>query len=402
MAAAQAPKQLFNLRVLAALIAAGIAAFAAFMVLAAYAGDFRSGRDGRAHALSVAAVGFKGLVDLVGHSGGTAHLIRAEEELGTEDLLVLAIDERTERKALAALMRTRAAKPTLLILPKWLTVQDDLQPGWVYAGGLHEPAFVSKLLAELRPIGIDQDKKSRGTAYGAGWLEGISVPVPERAQSLSGEGVTPLIATAGGKALMAQIGEQPHYVLADPDLMNNHGLKDPRTARAALQILASLNSTGAETVSFDLTANGFGRKPNALRLLFEPPFLALTLALFVAALLAGLHGAFRFGPERREERAIAFGKSALVENSAGLVRLVRREHRAGRAYADVVAEEAARASGAPPNLRGSDLEAYLDRLSPPDAPRYSDLAARARAASDRGELVDAARALSLWKKELIQ
>ena len=214
--------------------------------------------------------------------------------------------------------------------------------------------------------------------------------------------MTQLIVAPDGKALPVQIGECQHYDLADRDLMNNHGLKDPRTARAALQILAALNSTGAETVSFDLTINGFGRKPNALKLLFEPPFLALTLALVVAALMAGLHGAFRFGPQRREERAIAFGKSALVENSAGLFSFVRREHRAGGAYADLVAEEAARASGAPPNLRGAELEAYLDRLSPADRPRYSELAARAREASDRDELVSAARALYSWKKELVQ
>jgi hypothetical protein len=402
MTTAERPKQLFSLRLVAALIAAGIAAFAAFMLLAAYAGDFRSGRDGRAHALSVAAVGFKGLVNLVGYSGGTAHLVRSEEELGTEDLLVLAVDERADRKALAALMQARAAKPTLLILPKWNTVPDDMRSGWVYAGGLYPPTYVAATVAAVRTVRIDQAERSGGTAAGTNWLEGIRLPVPKHAQTLSGDGVAPLIVAPGGKALLAQIGEGPHYVLADPDLMNNHGVKDPRTARAALLILAALNSTGAETVSFDLTINGFGRKPNALRLLFEPPFLALTLALIVAALLAGLHGALRFGPERREERAIAFGKSALVENSASLFSLVRREHRAGGAYADLVAEEAARASGAPANLRGSELEAYLDRLSAPDAPRYSELAARARAASDRDELVSAARALFSWRKELVQ
>jgi hypothetical protein len=401
MEAAGQPKQLFNLRLLAALIVAGIAAFAAFMVLAAYAGDFRSGRDGRAHALSVSAVGFKGLVDLVGYSGGTAQLVRSEEELGTEDLVVVASD-RTDQNALAALRKARAAKPTLLILPKWNTVPDEARRGWVYAGGLFPPDLVALLFVPVDKVRVEQNERSSGVATGTNWLEGIGVPAPKQAQTITGEGVTPLIVTPDGKALLAQIGEGPHYVLADPDLMNNHGLKDPRTARAALQILAALNSTGAQTVSFDLTINGFGRKPNALRLLFEPPFLALTLALAVAALLAGLHGAFRFGPERREERAIAFGKSALVENSAGLFSLVRREHRAGGAYADLVAEEAARASGAPPNLRGAELEAYLDRLSPADRPRYSELAARARAASDRDELVSAARALFSWKKELVQ
>ena len=402
MAATEGPKQLFNLRLVAALIVAGIAAFAAFMVLAAYAGDFRSGRDGRAHALSVAAVGFKGLVDLVGYSGGTAHLVRSPEELETEDLLVIAIDERTDGKSLGELMRARAAKPTLLILPKWLTIQDELRSGWVYSVGLRGPGYLAALIEDVRRVQIKRSGKSGGTAVGAGWLEGTRFPVPKHTQLLFGVGVTPLIVAPEGKALLAQIGEGPQYVLADPDLMNNQGLKDPRTAQAALQILAALNSTGAETVSFDLTINGFGRKPNALRLLFEPPFLALTLALVVAALLGGLHGAFRFGPERREERAIAFGKSALVENSAGLFGLVRREHRAGGAYADLVAEEGARASGAPTNLRGSELEAYLDRLSAPDAPRYSELAARARAASNRDELVSAARALFSWKKELVQ
>jgi len=213
--------------------------------------------------------------------------------------------------------------------------------------------------------------------------------------------VTPLLAGPGG-ALLAQLDERPLYVLADPDLINNHALKNPRTARAALQLLDELSTTDARSIQFDVTLNGFGKQPNALKLIFEPPFLALTLSMFVAALLAGLHGVYRFGPEERDERAIAFGKAALVENSAGLIKLARREHRLGSAYAEVIAEEAARASGAPPGLRGADLEAYLDRLSPPDGPKFSRLAARAGAASDRSELVAAALALFSWKKEIIK
>ena len=59
----------FSTRLMVALIAAGIVAFAIFMLLMAYAGDFRSGRDGRPHALSVSAVGFKGIVRLVDLAG---------------------------------------------------------------------------------------------------------------------------------------------------------------------------------------------------------------------------------------------------------------------------------------------------------------------------------------------
>ena len=399
MSAPAASAPLFNLRVVAGLIAAGVVAFASFMVLAAYAGDFRSGRDGREHALSVAAVGFKGLVDLVEYSGGGAAMLRSEADLDTEDLVVVAIDERTDEDALAAMVKRREAKPTLLILPKWLTVNHQSVPGWVNSAGLRGPRYIERGLAKVEPVTIER-WEGGGKAKGAVWLEGIELPAPAIAQTISSPGSTALVSTPDGKALLAQFPGGPLYVLADPDLMNNQGLKDPRRAEAALQILNALNSTGAETVSFDLTLNGFGRKASVLRLAFEPPFLALTLALFVAALLAGLHGAFRFGPERHEERAIAFGKAALVENSAGLFRSARREHRAAGAYADLVAEEAARGAGAPANLRGEELEEYLDRLAPAGAARFSELARRARNAANRDELLRAARALFYWKKDL--
>ena len=401
MPAASDQGQPFNVKLMLGLIAGGIVAFAAFMLLAAYAGDFRSGRDGRAHALSVSATGFKGIVELVGHSGGQARLVRTEAELESEGLLVLAVEQGTDPRTLKEVVDRRGAKATLLILPKWLTVPNKRRSGWVYAIDPLDEQFLTALIGEVQGVKIVQPTQGRGVAAGRELLEGVKVPLPKRPQYVAGKDVKPLLAGPGG-ALLAQLGDRPLWILSDPDLMNNHGLKNARTARAALQMLETLNTTEAETIGFDLTLNGFGRKPNVLKLAFEPPFLALTLSLFVAALLAGLHGAFRFGPEEREERAIAFGKAALVENSAGLIKLARREHRLGGAYADVIAEEAARASGAPAGLQPGELEAYLDRLSPADGPKFTYLTARARAAADTSDLIGAARALFLWKKEIIQ
>jgi hypothetical protein len=73
----------------------------------------------------------------------------------------------------------------------------------------------------------------------------------------------------------------------------------------------------------------------------------------------------------------------------------------GAAYAELIREEAAHAAGAQ-TLRGEDLDSYLDRLSAPDRPRFGSLAEHAAAAADRHDLVSAARALFLWKKELIK
>jgi len=359
--------QLFSLRLVAGLIAAGILAFAAFLVLAAYAGDLRSGRDGRPHALSVSAIGYKGLVDLVGYSGGTARYVRSDDGLDDVNLLVVAIEPRIKRDDLAKLLERRENKATLLILPKWLVAPHETRTGWVRQTGLVPPMALREVLGKERPLGIRQAKVGPGPAFGREWMSKFAARAPASPQTASGAQFQPLLVAPGAGPLLVQASDNPHYVLADPDLMNNHGLKDPRTARAALAILRRLNSEEDAVVSFDLTLNGFGTQRNALQLAFEPPFLALTLALLVAAILGGLHGAFRFGPERREERAIAFGKAALVENSAGLVRLAAREHRQGGAYAELLAEEAARVSGAPASLRGAELDAYLDRLTPAEA-----------------------------------
>jgi hypothetical protein len=391
----------FDARLVASLVAAGILAFAVFMVLTAYAGDFRSGRDGRPHALSVSAIGFQGIVRLIDLAGGRTRLLRAPRQLDTEDLVVLTLEPGMSNDELARLVRERQGRATLLVLPKWAVMPDTANKGWVRSAGFENAAMTAELLRWVKGAHVHQGRISRRAAEGRNLLRGIHVPLPPLVQAISGEDIEPLLATPGGRAILGRYGKGPLYILADPDLINNHGLKDPRRARAALAILDALNSTGAETISFDLTANGFGSRPNALKLAFEPPFVALTLAIFAAALLAGLHGAFRFGPAAEEGRAIALGKAALVENSAGLLRIVRREHRTGAAYAELIREEAARASGAHA-LRGGDLDTYLDRFSSPGRPRFSDLAGAAAAAANRDDLVSAARALFLWKKDLIQ
>jgi hypothetical protein len=403
MSSAPAPTaQPFNPRLVVGLVAASLAAFAALVLLIAFGGSLGTGRDGRANALSIAAVGFKGLVDLERHFQDVG-LIRSPADLDTEDLVIVALEPQSQ-DSLAELLATRRGKATMIILPKWFTRPDSSHRGWVRAlapgaGQMVERLFETKIDVRLarRPPGAPR-------AAGENILDGLSLPVPDYPQVVSGDDLTPLVRLPGGGALVAQIGDQPHYIVADPDLLNNHGLRDPAAARAALQLIDALNSTNSEGVNFDLTMNGLGSRsaPSLLRLAFEPPFLVMTLALIFAALLAGLHGAIRFGQARTERRAIAFGKAALVENSAGLIRLARRETHLGGAYADVIREDAARTTAAPPWLSGDKLNHYLDRLSRRDGAKFTDLARRLAAATDRHELVAAARALFSWKKDIIR
>jgi hypothetical protein len=397
----------FNPRLVFGLIAAGLIAFVALVLLLAFGGNSSdSGRGGgRANALAVSAVGFKGLVDLVGEYHET-YTIQELGDLGIEDLVIVALEPQSRPGDLKRLLDQRHGKATMIILPKWETIADPRRSRWVRALSPTAAAALERIDDQMVQVAIAQRPDPRRRAGGQDILAGVEMPIPDAPQVIAGAGLTPLVTLPGGGALVARMGDQPHYIVADPDLLNNHGLANREAAEAALALIDALNATDAEGVAFDLTVNGLGAgrsaRPSLLRTAFEPPFLVMTLALAAAALLAGLHGAVRFGQPKREERAIALGKAALVENSAGLIRLARREARLGAAYAEVVRHEAARTASAPNGQTGAQLDAYLDRLTKADRPTFSALAARLASARDRHELVAAARALFSWKKDIIR
>jgi hypothetical protein len=390
----------FNPKLVFGLIAAGMVGFAALLLLLAYGGNMGTPRDGRGHALSVSATGFKGLVTLVGTFRET-RIVRDPSDLDSENLLVVAIEPTTTVEQVQELMQRRMGRATLLILPKWITMPDPAHRGWVRRIGAGAPIPALAALGKDSEAGRYAGTPPR-TVSGTDFLTGLSVPVPDAPQVINGSALIPLVRVAGGDALVARLSTQPLYIVADPDLLNNQGLSDPARARAALALIDGLNATGATGVDFDVTTNGLGsdNSTNLLRLAFEPPFLAMTLALVIAAVLAGLHGAFRFGPAREEARAIALGKAALVENSAGLIRLAGREANLGGAYADVLRQETARAANAPSWLQDDALDAHLDRMNRTSGP-FSALAERLALARDRHSLMQAARALYQWKKDTL-
>ncbi|HYD13284.1 MAG TPA: hypothetical protein VEC11_10595 [Allosphingosinicella sp.] len=393
----------FNPKIVYGLIVVGIAAFAAIIWVMAYGGpEPRQQKElSRAQMMSPAAVGFKGLVELVGQVR-QAYVINSTAELDFDDLLVLAIDENSRSEDLSWVRQRRAARPTLIILPKWRTVANRRGGDWVTAIG---PGAGNRLAMQLGyRLAIRDNVPPGSRATGTNFLVGTDMVAPALPQVIEGEGLVPLLTLPNGGALLAQIEGRPHYILADPDLLNNHGISDPARASAAIALLDALNATDAQSINFatftDVAAVA-RESASLLRLVLEPPFLAMTLALIVAALLAGFHGAIRFGQPRREERTIALGKAALVENSAGLIRLARREVHMSTAYAEFIQQETARAVGAPPELSGEALDEYLDRLTR-SGPTFSELATALEKTRDRESMAAAARALFQWKKDIIR
>jgi hypothetical protein len=378
-------------------VAIGILAFVGMLVLGAYAPDLRPGRNGGSHALSNAATGFSGIVQLARATGRNPLILRDESFLDTEDLVVLTPE--TGATEMGKVLARRTTRPTLVVLPKWQTVADPRHTGWVRSKGLRPSWDPERVLAPAHPLWVQRHRSG-----GAALLtvprqapEGLRFTAPGALQTVGGPGLKPIVTDPSGRAVLVQFGDQPLYLLADPDLLSNRAMADRPQAAAALAMLDFLNSTGAKSITFDVTLNGLGHTRSPLRLMFDPPFLAATLAIAAALLLAGVQASSRFGPARRPERAIAFGKAALIDNAASLVRQARREAGLGGRYAEMIRDKAVTVFGVPARLRDNAVNEYLDKLDGRES--FSALATAAGQARSREELLAAAQALHRWQGE---
>jgi hypothetical protein len=391
----------FNARTMLLITAIGALAFIAMLVLGAYAPDLRSGQNGGSHALSNAATGFSGLVRLADATGRNPEIVRALPDLDREELAVITPEHGWTE--LGDLLNARGARATLIVLPKWDAAPDPEKTGWVRVSGLLPASDPARTLYPAAPFGITREKTQGeplrvvDPAAAPADLRFLAPPI---VQTVSSKKLLPLIVNARGAIVLGKLGDGPVYVLADPDLLNNHGMRDERQARSALALLDYLNSTGAKSVLFDVTANGLGRSRSPLKLAFDAPFLGVTLTIFAAMLLAAWQALVRFGPVSRPERAIAFGKAALVDNSAALIRKAGREASLGGRYVDVIRDRAITLFRLPPTLDSQALSEQLEWLNP-----HRSFAAVAEAASDarsREELLNAAKSLNQWLEEVQQ
>lgn len=401
---------LFTGRTVALLLAFGIIGFLGMLVLDAYSPDLRSGQNGGAHALSNAATGYRALVTLAEATGRRPRIVRDPHLFVTPDLLVVTPESGATN--ISAAIEGRDYKPTLFVLPKWRTKPDPDRPGWVHRNGLLPRDEPIGVLAPGVRFTMRRTRTDQRPLVNVGLGRGISLRPPRLAQVITGfappdnrtdrdaDGkaptLHPLLTDGNGGIVLARLGEEQRFVLSDPDLINNMGMRDPEQAAAALAMLDVLDGHRGKGIAFDVSFNGFGHAQSPLKLAFEPPFLAVTLTLAAALLLVGINALARFGPIAPRARDMAHGKAVLVANSAALVRKAGREARIGAGYGAVMREHAARIFGAPARLQDDALTAYLDALDR-GGTRFSDLVAAVERASDRRTLLAAARALHAWQ-----
>lgn len=393
----------FSPKVVAAVVAVAVFAFSAFAVLSAYAPDLRNGADGRAHALSSSAIGYAGVVKLLEARGVPVVVSRSPPHPGAEQPLTVLTPGRGADAA--DLARFTASRPLLIVLPKWDAAMDARHPGWVRKIGTAADSKGATALLKTwsKTTSLSQRKGvSRPALHGTGetFARGTYLPLAgvDRLQSLSGPGWVPLLADETGAIVLARARGKDVYVLSDPDLLNTQGIGQLDNARAALAILDALRPDRG--VAFDVTLAGFERGRSLAKLMFEPPLLAATLCALAAGLLMAFHAFARFGPVPPQARAFALGKRALVDNSAGLIRMAGKEAELAPAYAALTEAAVARAAGG--DRVGADPGRWLDRMA--RARRTTDerevLAAEAGRAKTSGDLKAVAAKLYQWRREM--
>ena len=399
----------FNPRLIAAVVAIGVIAFIALWALIALAPQISSGNDGGGHALSKAAPGYAGIVDLAERAGAEVELRRRVEVESYEEyepLLVLTPTHRTRAPEIAELLDAHRTGPVLIVLPKWQTMAVPGQtpkPGWASAGlpllppaMMLPPANFERFAIKAAPSKAQQVPARLGG-------RSFAASLPGNVQTIEGGNLETLIAGPGGAAVLAQVGERDIYVLADPDLINNLAFASRDRASAGVVLIDALAEyADADGLAFDVTLNGFGGQRSLLRFAFVPPFIGITLCLIAAGMLALWQAWMRFGPALKPGRAIPVSKAALIANSADLIRQARRELDGADAYVKSQRIAIARRLHAPTGLDDAETDRWIDRHLRGGSDLFSSLARRLPLARNTHEFLADAQALHDIRKDLLR
>ena len=420
---------LFKPATIALMILVGVVGFFGALTLGAYAPDLEGDGGPGGHALSNSAIGYSALVQLASGTGRNPRILRDEQTWQGEDLVVATPEAAATNlnKIIAARGTTKA---TLYVLPKWDAQKDGDHKGWVRIGGLL-PAFEPEgVLAPGIKFSIKRHVKPiRALTYAGDLPRSVMFSAPAKLQVMiplepvkgaplarvgaagpTADGdannvvgskayadLRPVITDGAGGIVLGQLDNM--FILADPDLLDNAAMKRRENAGAALALLDWMNSTGADSIGFDVLLNGLGRTKSLLRLALDPPILAMTLTLAAMVVLIGIRAGGRFGAPQLRARAIAFGKTALVDKGALLVRKAGKARHLGGRYAAVVRDQAVQTFGVPARFTPPEIDRYLDALG--GAVPFTRLAEAAEAASTDSEMLAAARALHAWKQEVV-
>lgn len=421
-------KAVFSFKAVMLLFASGAILFALSVLLHAYDYTPEShGAKSRPGAFSTSAVGHAGMYDILKRLGfpvlrsagntlgmldGRGTLVVAEPSLS----LVTAEDGR----------RLLDVPRLLLVLPKWHGKADEERPAWLESVTPMHLDTVRQTLALVTARG-DVTR----TDWPAEWEHnrlGIAPSKPDGANVVqlvrpldtrqTSYGLKPVVGNKDGM-LVGEIadGDRRIWVLADPDVMANHGIGEGNNAAFMVKLVDTLrflnNKDAGAAIVFDETVHGYREAEGSfVKLLFRFPFVVVTALLAASGILLLCAGAGRFGSPEKPNPVLDFGKSGLISNSARLLDYAGYHAGTLQRYIVMTVRTTAQALHAPSNLDAIQLAAWLDRIGKARGASVSCTAILHEAARARGgggdgnnanvpRLFECARAIHTWKGEIL-
>jgi len=326
----------FSRRWLAWGVGIAVTSFAIFLLLLAYGRDLEARPAPGANTFSRSALGYQGVAELLRALGlgVVSRQAPAGSGVGPDHPLVVAEPDPgrgggSERQGTLWEEAKDRKAPLVIVLPKWTPGEPQKRkPEWLAQVELIPLYRLEPALRRLRgsdhPVEVQRfagAKSCQASWQGEEESAPLKIDTEDVVQLLRPEEeLEPLIQCAGGILVgrRAAADNRPQVVvIADPDLLNNHGLGRGENAAAVYQLFTQ--ALGAKGVVFDETIHGFNRTPG---LIAEALRFPMVLAVLQGLILLGVvlwAGMGRFGKPLPVAAGLAAGKEVLIGNTAELL-----------------------------------------------------------------------------------
>jgi Domain of unknown function (DUF4350) len=306
----------------------------------------------------------------IGHAGFYALLedmeipVRASEagsgaHVSADDVLVIA-EPRTDPATIAEVRTMLIAASVVLVLPKRSGEADAKRPNWLGHDHLFAGADVEQVLHVVDPGGA----VVRVHADGPWASRDFYPPAPtlQFPQLIRSATIQPLLAAPQGILIgQLQHGSNKVLVISDPDLIANFALARGNNASIAVRAITFFRSAQNQEVIFDEFVHGFTERPfHILGILFQFPFVLVTVQIALACGVLCWAASARFGAPIEPESPLAAGKLSLIETGASLLNRRGNLHAVAQRYFEASIRDAAYYAHAP---RGLDVPGLLRWLS---------------------------------------
>src|SRR5262245_11806963 len=388
------------------MLAAWLAVVVMLGVAAAYFGAFGEARPDTVgpSTFSSSAIGHAGIADVLRRLRIDVVKSRSDSVGRLRQDGVLVVAEPNISLQPQQLRSLLAARTVLLVLPKRVGRRSRDRPEWVDQVVLMPEATAA---AVLSLAGI---KAEVVRAPAASWSRNELGPTPEIAapiQLIKSSDLRPVVAADGGMLIgELRTNTRRLWVLADPDLMQNHGIGQAGNAGFAVARINALRGRNGNVV-FDETVHGYEAQGGApWRLLFEFPFVLVTLQGLIAVGLLLWATMGRFGAPLPPAPALQSGKYGLIQNTAKLFEFAGYQVVMLQRYVQAVVRDVARQLHGPSPLSDAAAVAWLDRVGEARGVHVTCAALLMRATDlnrrrDAATLASLARDTYRWKREIV-